>query len=119
MRSILLALVAALALGACSPGGGQNATAPAGQTLIRFATDWKAEAEHGGFYEALATGEYARRGLDVHIIPGSETTNVPLLVATGAAELGDGSDSFILMDIANHNTPVKAVAAFMQKNPQV
>jgi NitT/TauT family transport system substrate-binding protein len=119
MRSILLALVAALALGACSQGGGQNATAPGGQTLIRFATDWKAEAEHGGFYEALATGEYARRGLDVHIIQGGENTNVQNLVASGAVELGDGSNSFIVMNIADNHVPVKAVAAFMQKDPQV
>jgi NitT/TauT family transport system substrate-binding protein len=119
MRSIGLALMALLALCACSQGGGNATNATAGKTVIRFATDWKAEAEHGGFYEALATGEYARRGLDVRIIPGGETTNVPELIATGAAELGDGSDSFIVMDLANQNVPVKAVAAFMQKNPQV
>ena len=89
------------------------------KTLIRFATDWQAEAEHGGFYEALATGEYAKRGLDVRIIQGGPTVNVPELVASGAVELGDGSNSFIVMNLANAHAPVKAVAAFMQKDPQV
>jgi NitT/TauT family transport system substrate-binding protein len=110
------ALVLALAaLGACAKGEAQGG----GKTVIRFATDWRAEAEHGGFYEALATGEYAKRGLDVHIIEGGPTVNVPELVAAGAVELGDGSNSFIVMNLANGHAPVRAVAAFMQKDPQV
>jgi NitT/TauT family transport system substrate-binding protein len=112
---LLLALIGAgAALGGCKPSTGAD-----GKTLIRFATDWRAQAEHGGFYEALATGEYAKRGLDVHIIEGGPTVNVPELVASGAVELGDGSDSFIVMNLANAHAPVRAVAAFMQKDPQV
>jgi NitT/TauT family transport system substrate-binding protein len=111
----LLALIGvAAALAGCKPSAGAD-----GKTLIRFATDWRAQAEHGGFYEALATGEYARRGLDVHIIEGGPTVNVPELVASGAVELGDGSNSFIVMNLANAHAPVRAVAAFMQKDPQV
>jgi NitT/TauT family transport system substrate-binding protein len=88
-------------------------------TTIRFATDWRAEAEQGGFYEALATGEYARRSLAVTIVPGGPGVNVPLLVASGAVEMGIGSNSFIVMNLAAEHVPVKAVAAFMQKDPQV
>ena len=117
MKLRALWLAALVALAACSPAGRKPA-AP-GATLIRFATDWRAEAEHGGFYEALATGEYARRGLDVRIIPGGPDSNVPVMVASGAVELGDGSNSFIVMNLANQHAPVKAVAAFMQKDPQV
>jgi NitT/TauT family transport system substrate-binding protein len=116
MRSRWVLVLALAALGACAKHEGQ---AGAGKTLIRFATDWRAEAEHGGFYEALATGEYARRGLDVHIVEGGPTVNVPELVASGAVELGDGSNSFIVMNLANSHAPVRAVAAFMQKDPQV
>jgi NitT/TauT family transport system substrate-binding protein len=116
MKPMILFVAAFLALAACSAGG---RGAPAGRTLIRFATDWRAEAEHGGFYEALATGEYAKRGLDVHIVPGGENVNVPELVASGAVDLGDGSNSFIVMNLADAHAPVKAVAAFMQKDPQV
>lgn len=114
MRLSFLVLAAVAALAACS----DNKPASKG-VVIRFATDWRAEAEHGGFYEALATGEYAKRGLDVRIIPGGPNVNVPELVASGAVELGDGSNSFIVMNLANEHAPVKAVAAFMQKDPQV
>jgi NitT/TauT family transport system substrate-binding protein len=118
MRISGFAILAAAVLAACSPGGGK-APAGGGQTPIRFATDWRAEAEHGGFYEALATGEYARRGLAVTITPGGPGVNVPQLVATGAVDLGVGSNSFIVMNLASEHVPVTAVAAFMQKDPQV
>src|ERR1700733_9829979 len=39
-------------------------------TTIRFVTDWKAQAEHGGFYQAVAEGLYAKRGLEGKIIQG-------------------------------------------------
>ncbi len=113
---LVVAALAALALAACSP----KSDAPkGGRTAIRFATDWKAQAEQGGFYQALATGEYAKRGLDVTIIQGGPGVNVPQLVAAGAVEMGMGSNSFIVMNLAQEKAPVKAVAAFMQKDPQV
>jgi NitT/TauT family transport system substrate-binding protein len=61
-------------------------------TSIRFVTDWKAQAEHGGFYQALAEGLYARHGLDVKIIQGGPDVNVPQLLAGGAADFGIGSN---------------------------
>ena len=97
----------------------QTNQAAAARTTIRFATDWRAQAEHGGFYQALATGEYARRGLDVRIIQGGPNVNVPQMIAAGSVELGMGSNSFIVMNLANEGVPVRAVAAFMQKDPQV
>ena len=113
----LLALALAALLAACSPA--QQPAEEPGATQIRFATDWRAQAEHGGFYQALATGEYARRGLDVTLIQGGPGVNVPQLVASGAVELGMGSNSFIVMNLAQEKVPAKAVAAFMQKDPQV
>ena len=65
----LLAVGLAALITACSPGK-KDAAQPAGLTTIRFATDWRAQAEHGGFYEALANGEYRKRGLDVQIVQG-------------------------------------------------
>jgi NitT/TauT family transport system substrate-binding protein len=108
--------LAALAVG-CS--GKPAKPPPPGATPIRFATDWRAQAEQGGFYEALATGEFVKRGLAVTIVPGGPGVNVPLLVASGAVEMGIGSNSFIVMNLAAERVPVKAVAAFMQKDPQV
>ena len=119
MKSLgLIALAAALAVAACAPAKPPSAPA-SGTTSIRFATDWRAEAEHGGFYQALATGEYKKRGLDVRIIQGGPGVNVPQLLATHAVEMGIGSNSFIVMNLAQEGAPVKAVAAFMQKDPQV
>jgi len=119
MKRATLAVLALAALaGACSRVPDKSA-AVAGATPIRFATDWRAQAEQGGFYEALADGEYARRGLAVTIVPGGPGVNVPQLVAAGAVEMGLGSNSFIVMNLAAEHVPVKAVAAFMQKDPQV
>ena len=117
LRNLVLAAAALLA--ACSPKTETKAPAAGASTAIRFATDWKAEAEHGGFYQALASGEYARRGLDVKIIQGGPGVNVPQLMAAGAVDMGIGSNAYIVMSLAQEGAPVKAVAAFMQKNPQV
>jgi NitT/TauT family transport system substrate-binding protein len=123
-RSIPLAFLV-LTLAACSPAKTPAVSspvvpsAPAGATVIRFATDWRAEAEQGGIYQALATGEYQKRGLDVRIIPGGPGVNVPQLLAAGAADMGVGSNSFAVMNLASEGVPVKAVMASMQKDPQV
>ena len=111
----LLALTVVLA--ACSPA--RQPAVPSSLTPIRFATDWRAQAEHGGFYEAVANGEYAKRGLDVKIVQGGPGVNVPQLLAAGAVEAGMGSNSFIALNMANEGVPVKAVAAMFQKDPQV
>ena len=111
----ILALCAVLA--ACSPA--KKAVEAPGRTALKLATDWKAEAELGGYYQAVATGEYAKRGLDVTLIQGGPGVNVPQLLATGAVDVGVGSNSFIVLNLAQQQVPVKAVAAFMDKDPQV
>jgi NitT/TauT family transport system substrate-binding protein len=114
----LFALAALAVLAACSPARKPAETA-GGLTPIKFATDWHAQAEHGGFYEALATGEYKKRGLDVTIVPGGPAVNIPQLLATGAIDMGMGSNSFIVLNLAQEKAPVKAVMATMQSDPQV
>jgi len=115
ITAVVGALVAALA--ACSPA--KSPSAAYGLTPIKFATDWHAQAEQGGFYEALATGEYKKRGLDVTIIQGGPAVNVPQLLATGAIDMGLGSNSFIVLNLAAAGAPAKAVMASMQSDPQV
>ncbi len=118
MRGIILATAAALLLTAC----GRNEQAkPHGPQLIHitFVTDWKAQAEHGGFYEALAEGLYQKRGLDVKILEGGPSVNVPQLIAGGAADFGIGSNSFIPLNMVRAGVQVKAVMAIFQKDPQV
>ena len=86
---------------------------------LSFVTDWVAEAEHGGFYEAKALGLYEKQGLDVTIRQGGATVNVPLLLAAGSADLGIGSNSFIPLNLLKAGAKVKAVMAVFQKDPQV
>lgn len=121
-RRAFVAMGAAMGLAAliaaCSPTP-KKADAPTGETKLKLATDWRAEAELGGYYQALATGEYKKRGLDVTLIQGGPAVNVPQLLASGAVDVGVGSNSFIVMNLAKEQAPVKAVAAFMQKDPQV
>ena len=109
--------VAALGLSTC--GDREAPIDEQGRVRLRFATDWRAQAEHGGFYQAVASGAYERRGLNVQIIQGGPAVNVPQLLASGAVELGMGSNSFIPMNLVAEGAPVKAVAAFFQKDPQV
>ncbi len=118
------ALVAggAVAFGAAGLAACGRSEAPVdeqGRVRLRFATDWRAQAEHGGFYQALASGAYEKRGLNVQIVQGGPGVNVPQLLASGAVELGMGSNSFIPMNLVAAGAPVKAVAAFFQKDPQV
>ncbi len=118
LRHFAIALAALVC--ACAPAADTDeVTGAEGLTTIRFATDWRAQAEHGGFYQALATGEYEKRGLKVEIVQGGPGVNVPQLLAAGAVDAGMGSNSFIVLNLAQEKAPVKAVAAFMQKDPQV
>lgn len=86
---------------------------------VTFATDWKAQAEHGGFYQALANGYYEEAGLDVKILQGGPGVNVPQLLAAHTVEFGLGSNNFIPLNIAAAEAGAKAVMAAFQKDPQV
>jgi NitT/TauT family transport system substrate-binding protein len=120
-RRLMLAGAASTFAAACSPKADTDKTVAAADAIteIRFATDWRAQGEHGGFYQALATGEYEKRGLKVSIIQGGPGVNIPQLLAAGAVEMGMGSNSFIPLNMAREKAPVKAVAAYFQKDPQV
>jgi len=97
----------------------QEVSTSDGTQRITFATDWKAQAEHGGFYQAVAKGFYAKRGLEVEILPGGPGVNVPQLMAGGAVDFGMGSNSFIPLRIVEAGIPVRAVMTVFQKDPQV
>ncbi len=86
---------------------------------IVFGTDWRAQAEHGGFYQALATGLYRDRGLDVVIRQGGPQINHALLLAAGRVEFSLSSNSFIVLNYVKQSIPMVAVAATFQKDPSV
>ena len=84
-----------------------------------FGTDWRAQAEHGGFYQALAKGFYAAKGLAVDIRQGGPQINHAQLLAAGRVDFSLSSNSFIVLNYARENIPMVAVAALFQKDPQV
>src|SRR5437667_5562396 len=86
---------------------------------LTFGTNWKAEAEHGGFYQAVATGLYRKRGLDVTIRMGGPQVNNPQLLAAGAVDFNMGATSFDALNYVRNKIPMVAVASIFQKDPQV
>ncbi len=86
---------------------------------ITFATDWKAQAEHGGFYQAVAKGFYEKRGLDITIRPGGPGSDNPRLIAAGAIDIAMASNSFQPINLVAAGADVKVVMTSFQKDPQV
>jgi NitT/TauT family transport system substrate-binding protein len=98
------------------------ALAPAAaQTLDRvsFGTNWVAEAEHGGFFQAVADGTYKNYGLDVTIVPGGPNENNRMLLIAGKLDFFMSANSLQSFDAVANNVPLVAVAAMFQKDPQV
>lgn len=86
---------------------------------VTFGTNWLAEAEHGGFYQALVDGTYAKYGLDVKILPGGPQANNALLLPTGKIDFYLAGNLLNSFNAVEQNVPVVAVAALFQKDPQV
>ena len=86
---------------------------------VRFGTNWVAEAEHGGFYQALADGTYKKYGLDVTIVPGGPNVNNRILLPVGKLDFFMSANSLQTFDAVAHKIPTIVVAASFQKDPQV
>ena len=89
------------------------------QLELVYVTDWKAQAEHGGMYQAVAEGLYDKYGLDVTIRMGGPAIDVQQLMAAGAVDLGTGSNSFFPLNLLQAGADVQAVMAMFQKDPQI
>ena len=111
VRSLLAALAAASA----------GLAPAAAQTLdkVAFGTNWVAEGEHGGFYQALADGTYRKYGLDVTIVPGGPNANNRILLAAGKIDFYLSANTLQGFDAVEQNVPTIEVAALFQKDPQV
>ena len=107
-------LVVAAAIFCTSPVSGVWAN-----ESITFATDWKAQAEQGGFYQALAKGFYAREGLDVRIRQGGPQLDNQQLIAAGALDFAMASNSFYALNLLQAGAKATVVMASFQKDPQV
>src|ERR1700760_4929730 len=86
---------------------------------VTFGTNWLAEAEHGGFYQALVDGTYDKYGLDVTIQQGGPQINHRLLLLAGKIDFLMGANTLQTFDAVAQNVPTIAVAAMFQKDPQV
>ena len=109
----LLKTTAAIALLAGACGGA------AANEAVTFGTNWLAQAEHGGYYQAVADGTYAACGLDVTIMQGGpQVSGRPLLLA-GKIQFYMGGNMLQAFDAVKQNIPLRVVAASFQKEPQV
>jgi NitT/TauT family transport system substrate-binding protein len=114
-RGALKAMAAMSTLAA--PAFIRNANAQ-GLTKVSYQTGWLAQAEHGGFYQAQATGIYRDAGLDVDIRKGGPQMNVNSIFLSGNVDFCE-SDSFRMLAFAQESLPGVAVAAFFQKDPRI
>ncbi|HZY18263.1 MAG TPA: ABC transporter substrate-binding protein [Ramlibacter sp.] len=104
-------LATALGLATCAAAQAQD--------KLTYMTNWYAQAEHGGFYQAVATGLYKKHGLDVTIKMGGPQVNTLQLMAAGQADCIMGSSDMQMMVARAGGLPVVTVAAVFQKDPQV
>ena len=91
----------------------------AASETVSFGTDWKAEAEHGGYYQAIATGIYRGHGLEVTLRQGGPQVNHAQLLAAGRLDFNLAPNSFGPLNFASQNIPMVAVAAIFQNDPSV
>src|SRR5262250_1470889 len=101
------------------PGGGVPPAGAPAPGKGSFGTNWVAEGEHGGFYQALADGTYRKYGLDVTIVPGGPNVNNRILLPVGKLDFFMSANSLQSFDAVEHDIPTIAVAASFQKDPQV
>jgi NitT/TauT family transport system substrate-binding protein len=86
---------------------------------VSFGTNWVAEAEHGGFFQAVADGTYRKYGLDVTIVPGGPNDNNRMLLIAGKIDFFMTANTLMSFDAVASKVPVVSVASIFQKDPQV
>jgi NitT/TauT family transport system substrate-binding protein len=117
-RRSFLATSAIAAAGSLGRLGASPAPAQKIEKLT-FGTNWKAQAEHGGYYQAVGTGIYKKYGLDVTIRPGGPQVNHPQLLAAGVIDFNMGSNCFSAFNYVKNAIPMVCVGTVFQKDPQV
>lgn len=115
--AILLATLALCLLPACERGVGSEADAADGPRKIRLQLNWFPEPEFGGFYAAESTGAFARRDLEVELLPGSADVPGPQLLAAGQVDAAIVSASQ-LVTLRASGGRIVAVHASFQKAPR-
>jgi len=96
-----------------------GAGAASAQDKVSFGTNWVAEAEHGGYYQAVADGTYNACGLEVEIVPGGPQVNNRALMVAGKLHFYMGGNMLQPYSAVQEGIPIKVVASHFQKEPQV
>lgn len=112
LRALTFAAVSAWA--ALTPAAAQTAL-----DKVTFGTNWVAEAEHGGFFQAVADGTYKSYGLDVTIVPGGPNVNNGMMLVAGKLDFYMSANTLKSFDAVTNKVPVVSIAAVFQKDPQV
>jgi len=118
MRHIVCLILFALTAWPTTDAAAQ-AAAPVPPDRVAFGLDWKAEAEYGGYYQALATGLYAQHGLEVTIRQGGPQVNQTQLLLAGRLDFNIASNSYLALNLAQEALPFTAIAAMFQRDPAV
>ena len=113
LAGLVMGLFAGL-LAELSPAGAETVL-----DKVSFGTNWVAEAEHGGFFQALADGTYKNYGLDVTIVPGGPNANNRTLLIAGKLDFFMSANTLQSFDAVANNVPLVTIAAIFQKDPQV
>jgi len=85
---------------------------------VVFQTDWRAQAEHGGYYQAVAAGIYARHGIACELRQGGPQMSPAQMLVAGRADL-IMSNPFQALNYARDGLPFLCVAAIFQKDPTI
>jgi NitT/TauT family transport system substrate-binding protein len=90
------------------------------QTLdkVSFQTDWRAQAEHGGYYQAIAAGLYRKKGIECDLRQGGPSLNISQLLLAGRVDM-ILSNSVEAFTYVRESAPFYTIAAIFQKDPQV
>nr|WP_134496153.1 ABC transporter substrate-binding protein [Microvirga pakistanensis] len=86
---------------------------------VTFGTNWLAQGEHGGYYQALADGTYQKYGLKVTIVPGGPRASNRMLMSVGKLDFYMGGNLIQAFSAVEKNIPTVVVAAHFQKEPQI
>ena len=105
-----LVLAATAALAAAVPALAQD--------KVVFGTNWRAQAGHGGFYQAVADGTYKRYGLEVEIQQGGPQVNNRPMLPIGKLDFLMTGNLLLTFDQVKNGVPITVVGAIFQKDPQ-
>lgn len=116
-RRTALGLIGGTGAAAALPGILTQTTAQ-GLDKVSYSTNWRAQAEHGGFYFAVANGIYKEHGIEADIRMGGPQMNMSQLLLGGAVDMVM-SNSFEAIRYANEKLPFVCIGSIFQKDPQV